>query len=168
MDAATAAIEAARIAVIGTIVVGVLAMIGTLVGTLVAPFLIRRSDSTQEAERQRVEALREIVPALAEAGTQLRANLTGERRDEAVARLYREQTRLEMWLRDEEWPIGRIAQVGFIARGDDPSHSKKFLAASVLIAAWARGEITALEAKDRFNREAGVVLAKHTSMRDAR
>lgn len=161
MNAADAALEAARLGLIGTIAVGVLAALTTIAGTVLAPFLVRRSEQkAAEALRRRSE-LAEVIPEAIETG--IRAGKNGSSGGR-VARALAAQAKLGVLLGPEEWQIAAIARSGLMPTNEKPETLRKAVYAAQVITAWARGELTVEEAADIYERRTGVRVGRLTAV----
>ncbi|KZE41584.1 hypothetical protein [Microbacterium sp. T32] len=157
MTAAGAAIEAARLGLIGTIAVGILATLGTLAGTLLAPFLIRRAEIKAADARRRRDEITAIIPDLIRKGT------IGARPSASLNELadsVEAHARFAVLLRPDEWQMAIIAEQGLLA----PQMNNTGLSAAgqvaVLLPMWARGEITSAQAAAMFTNETGIAIER--------
>ena len=161
MSEAEAAIQAANITLWGAIIVGSLAMVGTIVSSIVAPFLRARAEATQRRENARIDALREIIPQMATLAVKNRF------RDASSPLELSELTALivkfEMWLSPDEAVAGRIVRRALLMAHAPTStaelndrETKEFTSATGLLPVWVRGEISPDELAKRFKRDTGV------------
>nr|WP_315267317.1 hypothetical protein [Microbacterium lemovicicum] len=157
MTAAEAALEAARLGLIGTIVVGILATLGTLVGTLLAPFLIRRSEAKAAEASRRREEMVEIIPALVRSG--LRAAMAAPELEDVIAPLPL-YTKFATLLRPADWQVGNIALRSFLNLTEDEDGMQRASVAAEVLPRWARGEIDAAQAAAIFTRDTGLSVGE--------
>lgn len=161
LSAAEAALEAARLGLIGTIAVGVLVALTTLIGTLLAPFLIRRSDEKAANAQRRREELVEIVPEVIVKGIRgAGPDASADRLAESLAA----HAKLGVLLRPNEWQIAAIAREGLMLGPSEngADATKAAGRAAALLPMWARGEITASEAAAMFERDTGKKVTRPT------
>lgn len=159
ITAAEAALEAARLGLIGTITVGVLATLGTLAGTLLAPFLIRRSEAKSAAAQRRREELADVIPQVISKG--MRGAGPNASADAMVASM-EAHARLGVLLRPDEWQIAAIAKDALSSGDGSTAAMKSAGAAATLIPMWARGEITSEQAAAIYERDAGKKVTRPT------
>lgn len=156
VNAAEAALEAARIGMTATIVVGILATIGTITGTVLAPFLVRIYDDRRAKRDSRRDALAEVIPLLIRDG--MRAAHPQAKFDYFAA-LVETQARFAVLLGPDEWQVVRIAEAGLLA----PKSTKSASEAAQLIPAWFRGEISPAVAAELYEARTGETLENRLS-----
>lgn len=159
MTAAEVALEAARLGLIGTITVGVLATMGTLAGTLVAPFLIRRSEAKAKFAQQRHDDLAEVIPLLISKGTM--GAIPGAS-VVAMAESLEAHARFGVLLGPKEWQMAAIAREALLAHDAGPAAMKASGTATALIPMWARGEISSAQAAAIYERDTGTKITRPT------
>lgn len=78
-----------------------------------------------------------------------------------------ELAHLEMWLAPDEWAIGRIATKGLVMTATTTASDEKkaaevksFNVASNLLPLWVRGELTADDARRRYETLTGASLSR--------
>lgn len=130
--------------------------LGSIVGTVVVPFFTRRAEMKRAEERERIDALREVIPPLLERGATL---IGGKATIADVAAAMKHVAQLELWLSPDEWQVGRIAMIGCIPSGEgkDP---KRYAAMATVLPAWVRGEYTPGEAAAHFTEMSGVDVTR--------
>jgi hypothetical protein len=134
-------------------------LIGSLIGTVLAPYVIRKQEQKAADERARRDALRRIIPQLMRYGTLVQASDTLD--VPVVAEAMQWVGELNTWLTKDEWSIGRAATLAMLP--DPPSvktgiSSKRFAALATALPAWMRQEITTEEAKRYFENVTGEKL----------
>jgi hypothetical protein len=162
MTAAEAALEAARLGLFGTIAVGILATVGTLAGTLLGPFLIRKAELNATNAQRRRDELAELIPdvivkGIAAAATDADAKAVGE----TLAL----QAKLGVLLRPDEWQIAAIARIGLLLTESDMSEPDTMpvaARAATILPVWARGEISSAQAAAMFERDTGKKITRVT------
>lgn len=159
LTAAEAALEAARLGLISTITVGVLATLGTLAGTLLAPFLIRRSEAKSAAAQRRREELADVIPQVISKG--MRGAGPNASADAMVASM-EAHARLGVLLRPDEWQIAAIAKDGLMSSDGSTAATKSAGVAATVIPMWARGEVTSEQAAAIYARDAGKKVTRPT------
>lgn len=129
---------------------------GSLVGTVIVPAVGRRGDLKRARENARLDALRRIIPGLVGSSLLLRTQYTSEHGDRALQLL----AELEVWLTEDEWPIGRLATLAVLPTKDSKVDDKTegHLLLPTLLPAWMRGEITAERAREIFEDRTGRTL----------
>lgn len=162
ISAAEAALEAARLGLIGTIAVGLIAALTTLIGTMVAPFLIRRSEVKVARDNRRRDELIEIIPDVIVKGIRgTNPNATGDQLADSLSA----HAKLGVLLSPGEWQIAAIAREALLV-GEGGADRKELIQragkASWILPAWARGEMTAAEAAAMFERDTGVKVTRPT------
>lgn len=118
-----------------------LGFLGSIIGSVIAPRLVRRREAADAVTRARAEALQRIVPELIAAGTEK----MGPPNLEVTTRTMRLMTELNIWLREEDWQIATMVSTTFF-----PEEGVKVSvpALSVALPAWVSGHITASKAAE--------------------
>ncbi|KJQ52828.1 hypothetical protein [Microbacterium sp. SA39] len=165
MNDAEAAIQAANITLWGAIIVGSLAMIGTIVSSVIAPILRARAEAKQSRENARTDALREIIPSLISLA--IRNRFRASTSSEEVAELAAAVAKFEMWLTPEEALIGTIARRGLVlshavtsTKELNDKETAAFTSATGVLPRWVRGELSPDEAWKEFERDTTAAASK--------
>lgn len=161
MSDAEAAIHAANITLWGAIIVGTLAMVGTIVSTVIAPGMRARAEARERRENARIDALREIIPQMVTIALKNRFREVSSPVE--LGELAAMIVKFEMWLSPDEAVAGKIARHALVM-GHGPTSSdevnaketEEFTSATGLLPLWVRGELTTEELADRFKKQTGV------------
>ncbi|MFJ6170567.1 hypothetical protein [Curtobacterium sp. NPDC092190] len=146
--------DTSQIAFVGTLIgAGV-----SLAGSVITPWALRRSERRRSEADSRTAALRRLLPAVMEAG----ARTAGEGLEwDEMGRRLATATELQLWLRPDEWQITSIAMTSLLAT-DPERHVSVQANASLVLAAWARGEISPERALRVFESRTGAEITKPT------
>ncbi|MEN0022204.1 MAG: hypothetical protein AAGC61_02905 [Microbacterium sp.] len=160
MSDAEAAIQAANITLWGAIIVGTLAMVGTLVSSVIAPGLRARAEAHERRENARLDALRTIIPEMVTIALKNRFRASDSPAE--IGELLACIVRFELWLDPNEAVIGRIVRNGLVMAHPSSVSSQEneqattaFTSATGLLPRWVRGQLAPDDFLKQYNKETG-------------